>query len=359
MSAWKYKQLMPKLIVYKLNLMDTKRITGLVGSSLFQISFVLQNSPYKPEVVEVNTKELTSISLEAALQKNFIKTCENLMTLSPKGIRSLISGLLLKFEANCVKTLLRAKEAKLSVEESMNYVVPVGNLDELTCRKILENSENIEDVIEFLSDFEYGLLLEKEFEVYLKTKLFYVLEVALDRYVYCNLWNQARKLWGLDKKIAKTVIGLEVDALNIKTVFRCKKMGLSHQQIQQYLIPVSSVLGEKELNEAITASGNQSTIESLIKSAKYALSRDHQYIFAELQDLDLTSLTTLETFLDRGLLETNLRMLKRHTAYFNIGLLLAYLNLKWFEIKNLRSIIRASEAGILSEKVKKLLILPR
>lgn len=350
---------MPKLTVDKLKLIDSKRITELVGANLFQISSVLQNSPYKPEIVEASTKELTSISLEAALQKNFIKTCENLMALSPKGIRSLISGLLLKFEVNCVKTLLRAKEAKLSTEEAMNYVVPVGNLDELTCRKILENSENIEDVIDFLSEFEYGLLLEKEFEVYLKTELFYVLEVALDRYVYCNLWDRARKLWGLDKKIAKTVIGLEVDILNIKTVFRCKKMGLTRQQIQQYLIPVSSVLGEKELNEVITASGNQSTIECLIKSAKNSLSRDHQYIFNELQDLDLTSLTTLEIFLDRGLLETNLRMLKRHTSFFNIGLLLAFLNMKWFEIKNLRSIIRGSEAGISCEKVAELLILPR
>jgi len=150
MSAWKYKQLMPKLTVDKLKLMDPKQITGLVGTSLFQISSVLQNSPYKTEVTDITTKELTSTSLEDALQKNFIKTCEDLRLLSPKGISYLISGFLLKFEVNCVKTLLRAKYAKLSVEDAMNYIVPVGNLNEQTCRKILENSETIEDVIDFL-----------------------------------------------------------------------------------------------------------------------------------------------------------------------------------------------------------------
>lgn len=350
---------MPRLTVDKLKLLDNQRITGLIGMSLSHISSVLENSPYKPEIVEVCTKEHSSISLEASLQKNFIKTCEDLMALSPKGVHRLISAMLLKFESNCVKTLLRAKEAKLSIEEALNYVVPAGQLDEPICRKILEKSSDVADVVDYFSDFEYGELLENAFEVYLETKVFHVLEVALDRYVYCNLWNAAGKLWGLDKKIAKTLIGLEVDTVNVKTVFRCKKMGLDQTQIQQYLIPVSSVLGKKELNKAITATDTQSTIKSVAKSAKRALARDHQYIFNELQETNITSLSTLETFLDRGLLETNLRMIKRHGAFFNIGLLLAFLNLKWFEIKNLRAIIRGSEAGIAPERVKELLIFKR
>lgn len=350
---------MPRLTVDKPKLLDNQRVTGLVGMSLSHISSVLENTPYKSQIVEVKTKELTSISLEAALQKNFITTCEDLMALSPKGVRRLISAMLLKFESNCAKTLLRAIEAKLSLEEALNYLVPAGRLDESVCKKILENSSELADVVDYFSDFEYGELLENAFEVYLETKVFYGLEVALDRHVYCNLWNAAGKLWGLDKKIAKTLIGLEVDTVNVKTIFRCKKMGLNQTQIQQYLIPVSSVLGKEELNNAITAPDTQSTIESLAKSAKRALARDHQYLFEELQETNITSLSTLETFLDQGLLETNQRMIKRHGTFFNIGLLLAFLNLKWFEIKNLRAIIRGSEAGIAPERVKELLILKR
>lgn len=356
-SAWKYKRLMPKLTVDKLKLMDNKKVTGLVGASLSHISSVLQNTPYQPEILEAKNQELTSISLEVALQKNFIRTCEELMNLSPGGVRSLISGILLKFEANTVKTLLRATAAKLSAEEAISYVNPAGNLNEQSCQKILENSETLEDVIDFLSEYDYGEALETAFEVYLKTKDFYVLEIALDRYVYFNLWKTAGKLWGLDKKIAKTVVGLEIDTLNLKTVFRCKKMGLAPAEIQQYLIHVSSVLDKTELNKAITANDTQSTINSILKSAKDTLARDHQYIFAELQKNEITSLFSLEKVLDQGLLKTNLRMIKRHTAFFNVGLLLAFLNLKWFEIKNLRAIIRGSEAGIVSERVKQLLIL--
>ena len=359
MCAWKYKRVMPKLTVDKLKLMEPNQVTGLVGMSLHHISSVLENTPYQAEISEVKARGLSCLSLENALLMNFIKTCEELMELSPKDVRLLLSAVLTKFEANCVKSLLRAKEAELSVDEAMKYILPVESLSEAKCRNILETSENVADVIDALSDLEYGLVLEKAFAGYLKEKAFYLLEVSLDRHVYNKIWRATGKFWGLDKKIARTVIGLEIDSINVKTILRCKANGIDENQIKQYIVPASEVLNEKELHEAISCSDMQSTLDSLVESAKRARARDHRIIFKELQELHITSLTAVETILDRGLLETNLRIMKRYTPYFNIGLLLAFLNLKWFEAKNLRAIIRGSESGIAPDRVKKLLIIQR
>ena len=359
MCAWKYKRIMPKITVAKLKLMEPKEIANLVGMSLPHIYSILEKTPYKAEISEVNAKGLSSISLEDALLQNFIKTCEELMELSPKRIRLLLSTFLMKFEADCVKAILRAKQAELDVDEAMKYIMPVGRLDEARCRKTLEISENVADVVEFLSDMEYGSVLEKAFSVYEEDKIFYLLEVAIDRHVYSKIWRAIGKLGGLDKKIAKTVIGLEIDSANVKTILRCKAMGISEDQIRRYLIPVSKVFSEKELEEAMRGLDIQSFINSLVSSARRSMARDYQYIFTEIQQLHVTSLTTLETILDRGLVETSLRMLKRYTPFFNIGLILAFLNLKWFEVRNLRAIMKGSEAGIPADRVKKLLILPR
>jgi ATP synthase A1 C subunit len=359
MCAWKYKQVMPRITVQKLKLLEPKRITNLVGMSLNHISSELEKTSYRAEIFELGTKELSSISLEEALLKNFIKTFEEIMEFSSKDVRLLLSALLMKFETNCVKSLLRTKEANLSVKESMNYVVPAGRLSEARCRKILKNSENIGDVIDSLSDMEYGSMLEKAFEVYLKERIFYLLEIALDRYVYHRIWRATGKFWGLDKKIARTVIGLEIDSVNVKTILRCKAMGITEPQIRRYLIQESKVFGERELEETMRCSDMQSIISSLVESSKRAMARDHRYIFTEIKESHITSITILETLLDRGLVETNLRIIKRYTPYFNIGLLLAFFNLKWFEVKNLRAIIRGTEAGIAPDRVKKLLILQR
>lgn len=359
MSAWKYKQLMPKITVEKLKLMNPKKISDFVGTSLHHISLELEKTPYKTEIRELSMKELNSISLEDALLKNFIKTCKTIIELSPKDIRVLLSAFLMKFEANCLKTMLRTKEANLSMEESMKYIVPAGRLSESRCIKTLENSENIGDVIDSLQDMKYGPMLENVFEVYLKEKNFYLFEVAIDKHVYNEIWRAIAKLWGMDKRISRTIIGLEIDVVNVKAIFRCKAMGISENQMKRYILPVSEVFSEKELEEAIRCSDIDSTIDSLLESANRAMAKDHRHIFIEIQESHITSLTELETILDRGLVETNLRILKRYTPFFNIGLLLAFLNLKWFEVKNLRAIIRGSEAGIAPDRVKKLLILQR
>jgi V/A-type H+-transporting ATPase subunit C len=349
---------MPKLVVNKLKLMEPSQLTGLVGMSLHHISSVLEDTHYKSEISEVKIKDLNSISLEDALLKNFIKTLEELKKISTKDIRILLSALLTKFEVNCVKTLLRAKEAELSSKEAMNYILPVGILNEMKCRNILETSENISDVITALSDLEYGLVLKKAFTGYLKENAFYLLEVALDRHVYNKIWKASRKFWGLDRKIVKTIIGLEIDSINIKTILRCKTNGIDENQIKKYLIPASEVVTEKELHKAMRCSDMRSSIESLVESAKRAKAKDHSIIFKEFQELQIISLTAIEIILDRGLVEANIRMMKRYTPYFNIGLLLAFLYLKWFEIKNLRAIIIGAESGIAPDRVNELLIIP-
>ena len=139
MCAWKYKRIMPKITVAKLKLMEPKEIANLAGMSLPHIVSMLEKTPYKAEISETSTKELSANSLEDALLQNFINTCEELMEISPKRIRSLLSTFLMKFEADCVKAILRAKKAELDTDEAMKYIMPVGRLDETRCRKTLEN----------------------------------------------------------------------------------------------------------------------------------------------------------------------------------------------------------------------------
>lgn len=350
---------MSKITVAKLNLLEPNEIINLVGTNLNHISSMLKKTPYKAEISKIRGKGFSSGSLEEALLQNFINTCEELVKISPKGIRSLLSSFLLKFEVDCAKSLLRTKKAELTLQEAMKYIHPTGKLEEARCIKIFESSGNIVEIVESLYDLEYGSTLKEALDVYEEMKSFFLLEVALDRYVYSKLWRASEKLGGLDKKISRTIIGLEIDSANVKTILRCKAMGINEEQIRLYLIPVSKVLGKPELEEILRESGMQSVIDSLVRSAESALARDYRYVFTEIQESRVTSLTGIETILDRGLVETCLRMLKRYTSYFNIGLMLAFLNLKWFEIRNLRAVIRGAEAEIPPDRVKKMLILPR
>jgi len=359
MSAWKYKRIMPEVIVAKLRLLGPKDMVDLASRNLQSISSTLTKTPYQKEISEIPAKQPSSVSLESAFLRNFIRTCKGIMDHSPKDIRSLLSAVLMKFEANNVKAILRTKRAEISVDEAMGYITPAGRLDEAGCRKILGSSKSVNDVVELMSDVEYGSVLKEALGDY-EGGVLLPFEVALDKYVYGKIWRAAGKLRVLDKKIARTVLGIEIDSINIKVILRCRATGISEDQVRGYLIPVSEVFGEKEFEDAIEATDMKSSIKSFLAAAKLAMARDYQYILSDvLREYEASeSLSHLEMVLDSGLLKTSLRMLKRYTPYFNIGLILTFLNLKWFEIKNLRAIVRGVEEKIPPDKIRRLLVLP-
>jgi len=103
MSAWKYKRIMPETIVAKLKLIEPKDMVDLAGKSFEYIHSTLTNTPYKTEILAIPDEELCSISIENALLKNYMITYEEIMEHSPKDIGSLLSTVMMKFEADNVK----------------------------------------------------------------------------------------------------------------------------------------------------------------------------------------------------------------------------------------------------------------
>jgi vacuolar-type H+-ATPase subunit C/Vma6 len=143
-------------------------------------------------------------------------------------------------------------------------------------------------------------------------------------------------------------------------ILRSISLKIPKNQIKHYLLPTSHIFSEKELETAIETNDIQSFIESLLTTANLRNARDYKYMLTELltEYKASSSLSNLEVTLDRSLLKTSLRMLKRYTPYFNIGLILAFLNAKWFEVRNLRAILRGAESDLRPEQIMKLLILP-
>jgi len=359
MSAWKYKQLMPKVLVSKLRLIPARDLVDLVGSSPDRIYSQLAKTSYQKEISEISPQQLSSISVEEALLKNFLRTVDEIARSSPKNIRALLTRILMKFEAGALKAILRTKSAGLGVDQAMRYILPAGRLDAARCVDITRNSKSIGDVVKLVSDTEYGPVLKDALPECDKTGALFPLETAIDRRVYGRIMNAVKKLGGLDKKIAGTVLGMEIDSMNIRVLLRFKEAGISQDRATRYFLPVSDVFGQEVLNEAMQAGEVRSAIERLLEAAKFNLARDYQQLLKELmKEYEAhKSLSRLEVVLDTGLLKTSLRMLKRYTSFFNIGFLLAFVNLKWFEMRNLRAIIRGADEKIPSEKTRELLIL--
>ena len=360
MSAWKYKRLTPKVIVSRLRLIDHRDIVKLCNKKLEDASSMLMKTPYRPEIVGISSQQLDSASFEKALVKNFIRTCNEVIECSPSDVRSLLLAILMKFEVSNVKTMLRAKEAGASVDQAMGFVTSAGKLDDAACRKILEDSNSVEELVDALADFEYGAALKEALSEYEESETIRALEVALDRFVYGRVWKATARLKGLDGKIARAVLGVEIDSTNVRIVLRCKTMRVSENQTRSYLVASSDAFAENDWEDAIRAADVKSALGVLLGAARRAFARDQLYMLTDIvrEYESSRSLSQLEMVLDRSLLGISLRMLKRYTAFFNIGAVLAFLNLKWFEVRNLRAIVHGIESRIPPDRITKMLILP-
>jgi V/A-type H+-transporting ATPase subunit C len=357
MKPLKYKEIMPRTAIEKLKLIELDDAVSLINKDVESIRSALLESPYRDDILRISKDKIDSISLEEALLENYVRTCKNLIKFSSGDIRRLLLAVLKKFEVSNVKAMLRAVKAKMDVDEAMTHIISVGTLDKNRCRAILAGSKSIEDVINSLCDLEYGLIMKGVLNERQRIDDLLPLEVALDKVVYQGILKSVEKLKGLDRIIARGVLGIEIDAINVKIILRFKAMRVSQDQIKDYLMP-TALIDEKTLEKAMKATNVKSTIECLLMAAETAKNPFYQNIFTQiLRECD-APLSRLEAILDKASLKMSLDMLKEYTRYYNIGFILAFLNLKWVEVKNLRCIIKGSERKIPPSQVRKLLTLP-
>jgi len=356
MKPLKYKEIMPRVAIENLKLIEVDDLISLIGKDLESIRCALADSPYGEHVSALSPDEIDSVSLEAVLLQNYAETYKKLVKFSSRSIKGLLLAVLKKFEASNVKTMLRAAKAKIDVDEAMRHIIPVGALDSNRCRAILAKSKSVGDVINSLTDFDYGLVMKDLANERERIEDLMQLEVALDKAVYLEILESAEKLRGVDKKIAEDIIGIELDAINVRIILKCKALGVSQELIKDYLMP-TALFDEETLEEATKATSTKAMISRLLIIAETG-NAVYKEIFTQiLKEID-APLSRLEAILDKAPLKMSLQMLKEHTRYYNIGFVLAFLNLKWTQIKNLRCIIKGAEREVPPSQVRKLLTLP-
>jgi vacuolar-type H+-ATPase subunit C/Vma6 len=347
---------MPRVAIENLKLIEIDDLINLIGKDLEAIQCALADSPYSEQVSAVSQETVDYSFLEAALMQNYAETIRKLVKFSSGNIKKLLLAFSKKLEVSNVKIMLRALKAQIDVDEALKNIVPVGTLDVNRCRAILEAAENVEDVIAALTDFEYGKILKHAVEERGDIEDLTLLEVALDKAVYREILEKIEKLTGVDKKIVKDVLGIELDAVNVKVILKGKELAVSPEIMKDYLMP-TAFFNEETLEEAMNAADVKSMMERLSIIVEFA-HPVYKKIFTQMLKESNAPLSRLEAILDKAPLEMSLSLLKEHSRYYNLGLILVFLNLKWAEVKNLRCIIKGSERKSPPSQVRKLLTIP-
>jgi vacuolar-type H+-ATPase subunit C/Vma6 len=357
MKPLKYKEIMPRVAIEKLKLISKEDLLDLVGKNPDAIRCALLETSYRDNILRVPPDEFNSISMEEALLENYAQTLNKLLKYSRGDVENVLLAIVGKLVISNVKTLLRAAKTEMEIDETVKHIIPVGSLNKDQYRNILSSSSSLESTVELLvkSDLDPAireLIVQKK----INENSLLVLELALDRAAFRMIFASIEKLKGLDNLIAKNVLGIEADAINLKVIFRCKMQNYPKDRVKEYFMP-SFVFNEEVFERALELPDIKSIAEYMLEVSERTNNPFYSDMFAHISKHCKSSLSELEKILEITSLKTSLNIMKKYLKYYNIGYVLAFLNLKWFEIRNLRCLIVGSERGIAAELIQRFLVL--
>ena len=175
-------------------------------------------------------KYIDEYPLEKALDTQLAENYDLIARITPKNSRETFKFLLKKWDIKNIKSIIIAKKAGLSHEETMDLLIPFGDLSDKL--DTLVDAENITEVLSALEGTEYAPLLEDVISAYEETGMLLPLEASLDKYLLENLLRTVTTPEDDNTSYLKTYVGNMVDATNLKIILRAKVDGLRYEDIE-------------------------------------------------------------------------------------------------------------------------------
>jgi V/A-type H+-transporting ATPase subunit C len=296
------------------------------------------------ELVEVLTKpEVDLFEFDQALSNIYAKSFRMICEYAPKQARLFLETYFGKLDVDALKTVIRAVSSHLSKDEALRFIITTSEKKRNEFSRLAE-SQSVIQLVEEVQDRSLKQALTSALPLYDSTHSTVPLEAALDRTVYSSLWEQIMKLRSIDKAHAKSLVGTRIDLSNMLIALRSKELNLGSSALELVVIPVGYRL--KFGLDEIAKARNVEELLGIFSGTPY---KDVAQQARELYEKE-ADITQIESLADRYIAHLSFREFAGYS--FHIGIALAYLNLKFYELRNIKATIVGKHEKILSQRIR-------
>jgi len=324
----------------KLKLLPQETYTKLLVMALPELTRFIEESEYKAEVDELARKYSGIDLIEFATHLNLARTFVKLTEMTMGEPHDLIVEYLRRWDIREIKTILRGKLYGASDEEILRVLVPSGEFS-LEFLQGLVGKPTIDEVIEALKGTVYFEVI-KDIDY---SESLMKLEDALDKFYYVRMVELVSKMKG--PSLYLRVIQMEIDVVNLKTLFRLRNAGISGARALEYVIPGGLHLTDEQIETMANASFDE-FLTLLTKQPYWS-------VISDVLTDRIESLSKVEVRLDKYLNEYVWKSSTFNTL--TVLPMLGYMLSKDTEVENVTAIARGKEAGLSEEIIKDHLIL--
>jgi V/A-type H+-transporting ATPase subunit C len=322
----------------------------MLNMSLPEITRLIQESEYKREIDELSHAFSGINLLEISLSWNLAKTYQGVIAIAPGHLQEMTRSYLRSWDIQNVLTILRGKSQGLAAGRIKEVLIPAGEMDRSMLDRLLSEL-TLERVIETLKGWRLYSTLLKEFPRSQETGSYGTLENELFKEYFAEIITDGQTVKGGDAFLE--YVRLEIDIRNMQNLLRLRAQK-ERGDVIAYMIPQGSFTVEElarlsnidDINEFINSLERElrnRQIITVLEELRGNMSRDEHAIHEN--EIALTRLQLAQT--------------ERMSALnpFSIWPILAFLELKKYEIFNLRAITRGKEANLPMERIRKYLVM--
>lgn len=340
------------------NLLTTSQFEEMISSrSVTTITEILERTKYKKELVDLSLKFKGEDLIELALSNNFSRFANQLLKITPKQTRSIISALLTRWDAHNLKTIILARKQKKKYEQIAPYLMLAGTLTKPQLTQLL-SAESTEDFYSKLRHTQFGMGLlsmpsspangsvrQMILSMGQDDAALEPLLALLDVYAYKSIADVAQ-MSHREAKEVEPLLSRYADEKNLSTVLRLTMADASEEKAISYLVPGGKIL--KRQWKRIFALKD---IPKMLEAVSFKLST--QSALERYQKTKKISDIEVELSLERA--RKSLRQF-RH-AQLSVAVIVGALLLKEQEVSNIRKVIRAKSLGLPHEQIRAMLVL--
>ena len=310
--------------------------------SVAEIASILENSEYALAMQGLVLENAESI--EDLLIRQTADVYSEVSKMFPEKMARVLSFLRQQWDVKNLKTIMRGVRSGLTAEKIISKTVPFGEIDSEFLKKLSE-SGSLEDLLTSFEGSSYDKL-SALLPLYEQEKSLLPVEAMLDKILLEGMWNAVTS----ENELTALVPGFaaRIDALNLKIMLRAKNDHLLFADIENHFIAggdiyksASGVFDEIDEVSALLAELEGTIFYKPLMEALPDYEKDGSLYVLE-KAIEETALTVGK---DAALKQP-----------YGIAPVLGFLSMKDTEIRNIRAITRAKEAGLSPDKIKEFVL---
>ena len=319
----------------------------LQSSSYDEYLKMLANTYYGPVISRAHpTGSPAPDDLALILSGDFAQVSHNLTRSLSGEVSTFTKAYMNMFLAESVKSMIRGIHVGLDKDEILRFAVPTSPDQAEEFEKLAELG-SVQSFIENLPHWNLKLALLTRLPAYEEYDSTAPLEVAIESWYLRTIQRALNSFSYEEQKRVLDIIEARVDLRNVLTMLRALALQLEPHSIEMSLVSFTGK--SNSILDSISSRTSWREVLSQLDTTRYKelagrLARSYE---------ESQSLVTVELAIEDYIAQRVRQLLSAFP--FHLGTVVGFFNLKYYEVRNLRSIAVGIERGESAENIRRMI----